>query len=187
MIANMLSVQMAEANFNRNKKEVEMQMQIEKLKHEATLNVIFAQMEEEEKNRDLLAAKNRFDEEEAKCRLEAERERDTINGEIEAKKLERNKAREDQRLEIRNREIEQTTKEKQVYAETVATIMNAVSPDLIAAMQSNSNAETLRSVAESMAPLAIARGESVADTVNTLMRGTTLENVFNKISEHSEK
>lgn len=187
MIQNMLSVQMAEANFNRSKKEVEMQMQIEALKHDATLNNIHARMEEEEKNRDLLAAKNRFDEEEAKTRLEAERERDDINGEIEAKKLERNKVRENQRLEIRNREIEQATKEKQVYADTVAKIMSAVSPDLIAAMQSSSNAETLRAVSESMAPLAIARGESVADTVNTLMRGTTLENVFGKIIEHSEK
>ena len=32
-----------------------------------------------------------------------------------------------------------------------------------------------------------AKGESVADTVSTLMRGTTLENVFGKIKEHSEK
>jgi hypothetical protein len=54
-------------------------------------------------------------------------------------------------------------------------------------MQSSSNAEVLRSVAESMAPLSIARGESVADTVNTLMRGTTLENVIGKITKHSAK
>lgn len=185
MIANMLSVQMAEANFNRNKKEVEMQIEIDKLNHDATLSNICARMEEEEKSRELLSAKNRFDAEEAKARLEAEREHDSIKGEIEAKELEREKARETQRLEILDREIEQTTKEKQAYADTVEKIMKAISPDLIAAMQSNSNAETLRSVAESMAPLAIARGESVADTVNTLMRGTTLENVIGKIAEHS--
>ena len=65
--------------------------------------------------------------------------------------------------------------------------MDSVSPDLIAAMQHSSNAETLRAVSEAMAPLAIARGESVADTVNTLMRGTSLENMFGKIAQHSEK
>lgn len=187
MIQNMLSVQMAEANFNRSKKEVEMQVQIEGLKHNAALISINAKKEEEERERDLLAAQNRFNEEEAKASLEAKRDRDNINGEIEAKELERNKAREDQRLEVRNREIDQTAKEKQVYADTVAKIMESVSPDLIAAMQHSSNAETLRAVSEAMAPLAIARGESVADTVNTLMRGTSLENMFGKIAQHSEK
>ena len=186
MIQNMLSVQMTEANFERSKKEIEMQMQLEVLKHNAMLNKIHAQMEEEKKSRHLLVEKNRFDEEEAKASLEAERERDEINGEIEAKQLERHKVRENHRLEVRAREIEQTAKEKQVYADTVAKIMESVSPDLIAAMQSNSNAETLRSVSEAMAPLAIARGESVADTVNTLMRGTTVEGVLGKVIKHSE-
>ena len=63
--------------------------------------------------------------------------------------------------------------------------MNSISPDLIAAMQANSNAETLQVVAEAMAPLAIAKGESVADTVNTLMRGTSLEKTIAKISNRS--
>lgn len=187
MIQNMLSVQMAEANFDRTKKEIEMQMQIEALKHSAELSNIHARLEEEEEGRNLLAAKHRFEEEEAKTRLEAERERDGINSEIEAAQFERHKIKEAHRLDIRNREIDQTAKEKKVYADTVAKIMESVSPDLIAAMQSNSNAETLRSVSEAMAPLAIARGESVADTVNTLMRGTTVEGVLGKVIKHSEK
>ena len=185
MIANMLSVQMAEANFNRSKKEVEMQMQIENLKHSLALSTINAKKEEEDKNRELIAAQSRFDEDEAKARLEAERERDNIKSEIEAQQFERNKIKENHRLEIRNREIEQGTKEKQIYAETVAKVMESVSPDLIAVMQNNSNAETLRIVSEAMSPLAIARGESVADTVNTLMRGTTLEGVISKVAKNS--
>ena len=185
MIANMLSVQMAEANFNRSKKEVEMQMQFESLKHSLALSTINAQMEEESANREKTAAANRFNENEARAKLEAEREHDSIKDEIEANELKRNKAREDQRLEIRSREIEQNAKEKQVYAETVAKVMESVSPDLIAAMQSNSNAQTLRTVAEAMSPLAIARGESVADTVNTLMRGTTLEGIIDKVARNS--
>lgn len=185
MIANMLSVQMAEANFNRSKKEVEMQMQIESLKHSLALSTINAQMEEESANREKTAAANRFNENEARAKLEAEREHDSIKDEIEANELKRNKAREDQRLEIRSRELEQNAKEKQIYAETVAKVMESVSPDLIAAMQNNSNAQTLRTVAEAMSPLAIARGESVADTVNTLMRGTTLEGIIDKVAKNS--
>lgn len=187
MIHNMLSLQMSEANFEREKKEVKMLMETAELKHNSTLIELAAKAEREEKTRSLQAAQNRFNETEAKINLETQREHDKISGEIESARLERAKAAETQRLELRDREITQDAKEKQAYAETVAKVMESISPDLIAAMQSNSNAETLQAVAEAMAPLAIARGESVADTVNTLMRGTSLENVFGKILEKSSK
>lgn len=186
MISNMLSLQMSEANFEREQKEIQMQVETAKLKHDAALNELATKAERDAKARSLTAAQNRFTENELKADLEARREQDKIVGEIEAAKLERNKIAEDQRLAIRAQEIEYDAQEKQAYAETVAKVMESISPDLIAAMQSNSNAETLRAVSESMAPLAIARGESVADTVNTLMRGTSLEKVLGKILTHSE-
>lgn len=186
MIHNMLSLQMAEANFEREKKEVAMMLETSALKHNADLNELAARMEREDKARNLTSAQNRFEERENKARLEAKQEQEKLAGMIEAERLEREKNREEQRLAIREREIEQTSKEKNVYAETVAKVMESISPDLIAAMQSNSNAETLRTVAESMAPLAIARGESVADTVNTLLRGTSVENMLEKIKNKSE-
>ena len=187
MIHNMLSLQMAEANFEREKKEVAMMLETSALKHNADLNELAARMEREEKARHLMTAQSRFEEHENKVKLEAKQEQDKIIGMIESEQLERKKISEAQRLEIREREIEQASKEKNVYAETVAKVVEAISPDLIAAMQSNSNAETLRVVAESMAPLAIARGESVADTVNTLLRGTSIENMLGKIQNNFEE
>lgn len=56
----------------------------------------------------------------------------------------------------------------------MASIIQAISPDLIAAMQANSNAETLQQVSKAIAPLAIAKNEGVAETINTLLRGTSL-------------
>lgn len=58
----------------------------------------------------------------------------------------------------------------------MASIIQAISPDLIAAMQANSNAETLQQVSK-----AIAKNEGVAETINTLLRGTSLENVFDSL------
>lgn len=55
----------------------------------------------------------------------------------------------------------------------MASIIQAISPDLIAAMQANSNAETLQQVSK-----AIAKNDGVAETINTLLRVTSLENVF---------
>lgn len=48
-------------------------------------------------------------------------------------------------------------------------------------MQANSNAETLQQVSKAIAHLAIAKNEGVAETINTLLRGTSLENVFDSI------
>ena len=59
----------------------------------------------------------------------------------------------------------------------MASIIQAISPDLIAAMQANSNAETLQQVSKAIAPLAIAKNEGVAETINTLLRGSS-QNVF---------
>ena len=66
-------------------------------------------------------------------------------------------------------------KAKEAYAATVASIIQAISPDLIAAMQANSNTETLQQVSK-----AIAKNEGVAETINTLLRGSS-QNVFDSL------
>ena len=62
----------------------------------------------------------------------------------------------------------------------MASIIQAISPDLIAAMQANSNAETLQQVSKAIAHLAIAKNEGVAETINTLLRGSS-QNVFDSL------
>lgn len=68
------------------------------------------------------------------------------------------------------------------YAETVVKIMGAIGPDLVAAMSSKSNEQMLSAVTQAMAPYAIAKGESIPDVVNTLLRGTSLENVLDGVN-----
>lgn len=81
------------------------------------------------------------------------------------------------------KELAEIEKAKQeAYAETVNKIMSSISPDLIAAISASSNAELLKEGMKNMSPYAIANGESVADTVNKLMRGTSLEDVLDKAS-----
>ena len=62
----------------------------------------------------------------------------------------------------------------------MASAIQAISPDLIAAMQANSNAETLQQVSKAIAHLAIAKNEGVAETINTLLRGSS-QNVFDSL------
>lgn len=61
----------------------------------------------------------------------------------------------------------------------MASIIQAISPDLIAAMQANSNDETLQQVSKAIAHLSIAKNDGVAETINTLLRGTS--NVFDSL------
>ena len=66
----------------------------------------------------------------------------------------------------------------------MASVIQAISPNLLAAMKSNSNAETLRQVSKAIAPLTIAKNDGVAETINTLLRGTSLENVFESLARN---
>ena len=68
---------------------------------------------------------------------------------------------------------------QEAYANTVKEIMASISPDLVAAISASTQAELLKEGMESISPYAIANGESVADTVNKLLRGTSLENIIN--------
>ena len=45
-------------------------------------------------------------------------------------------------------------------------------------MTSSANAELMETVAKAMSPVAMARGESVAETTNLLLRGTPLEGMI---------
>lgn len=78
-------------------------------------------------------------------------------------------------------------KEKQeAYAATVSKIIESIGPDLVAALTSNANANMLSTVSEAIGPYAIAQGSSIADTVNKLLRGTSLENLVDGVTVNAK-
>ena len=76
-------------------------------------------------------------------------------------------------LEIQHeKEMADIEKAKQeAYAATVATIMNSISEDLIAAITIGGKTQLAETVAEHLSPYAIANNEGVVETTNRLMRG----------------
>ena len=71
---------------------------------------------------------------------------------------------------------------QKAYAETVASIMNSIGPDLVAALTSNANVDMLNGLVQAIAPYAIAEGnESVADVANKMLRGLPLEEVVKNL------
>ena len=119
----------------------------------------------------------------AQAKADAELALQDILNQINEAKLARDKAENDAKVALQ-KELEVIEEAKQkAYAETVKEIMGAVSPGLIEALSTKANAELLTEATKNLSPLAIARGESVADTVNTLMRGTSLEGILKDIVE----
>lgn len=111
--------------------------------------------------------------------IQAKKDMQALLAEIQTAEIARAKEKND--LEIaKQKEIAAIEEAKQkAYAETIEKIMASVSPDLVAALNTKANAQLLTDATKAMAPYAIANNESVADTVNKLMRGTSLENVIN--------
>lgn len=81
-------------------------------------------------------------------------------------------------IDFQRRQAEIEKAKQESYAETIKQIVSAISPDLIAALTTKANANLLETATKNMSAYAIANGESVADTVNRLMRGTSLEGII---------
>ena len=63
--------------------------------------------------------------------------------------------------------------------------MASVTPDLVAAMTSKANSEIMESIGKAVSPYSIANGESISETVNTLLRGTSLQETLKNIKTFS--
>jgi sensor c-di-GMP phosphodiesterase-like protein len=161
------------------KKEIELKNANEKHKLELEQQLAEAKLAKDE----ALKAKQR-----AASMAEAEAKKDlqVVLNLIQEAELARKKSVTDAEL-AKERELAaiEETKNK-AYAETVKEIMGAISPDLIAALSTKANADLLVEATKNMSPYAIANGMPVADTINTLMRGTTLEGVIDKALENGK-
>ena len=98
-------------------------------------------------------------------------------------KMERIKTENELHFEQKEKDAALEKRRQEVYASTIATIFEAISPDLTAALNSNANADMMQTVSKAISPYAIASGESISDTVNTLLRGTSLEGVIDNLTK----
>jgi major vault protein len=97
---------------------------------------------------------------------------------INAAELARKKAGQELELELARRQLEQRIEELKAEVEAVVSKAGSVSPQLVAALQAFSDKALAEKMAESMAPLAILGGSSIADVFGQLLKGTVLESVL---------
>ena len=132
--------------------------------------------EEEMHNEEMIRVKKR----EAKAaEVQAQNDLQGILTAIQSAEMARIKEKQDAEI-THAKELAKIEKAKQeAYAATVKEIMSSIQPDLVAAISASTQAELLKEGMASISPYAIANGESVADTVNKLLRGTSLEEIIN--------
>jgi hypothetical protein len=102
---------------------------------------------------------------------------------IQRAQLARDRAADDEKIKTEQALAAIEEAKQKAYAETVAKIYAAISPDLVAALQAQANAQMANGIGQAVAPYALAKGESVSDAVNTLLRGTSMEKTMKNIVE----
>jgi major vault protein len=119
----------------------------------------------------------------SQAKADAELELQSVLSQINEAQIAREKANQEAKIALQKELAAIEEAKQKAYAETIKEIVGSITPDLVAALSTKANAELLTEATKNMSPLAIAKGESVADTLNTLLRGTTLEKVVEKIGE----
>lgn len=157
------------AEYQQKEQQLNYEVQQQKLELDAKYqeNKILAENEINEKKRVAEAA-----------RAQAEADLQEVLTTIEEAKNAREIANNEVTIDFQRKQAEIEKARQAAYAETIEQIVSAISPDLIAALTTKANANLLETATKHMSAYAIAEGESVADTVNRLMRGTSLEGII---------
>lgn len=117
------------------------------------------------------------------AQVQAKADMQKIQDVIHAAMLARDRAADDQKIATEKQLAAIEEAKQKAYAETVAKIYSAISPDLVAALESQANAQMMSGLGNAISPYAIAKGESVSDAINTLLRGTSLEKTLKNVAE----
>ena len=105
---------------------------------------------------------------------------------INEAQLARDKAASDAQLEVMRQKSEIKKAEQEAYAKTVVDMFKAIQPDLVAAIQGQTNADLANGIASSVSPYAMAGGKDVSEVVSQLLRGTTLDSVLEKFKQNPQ-
>lgn len=171
-------VKVAEALFDAEKKENE-------LASTKLINRMNLQGEEARRKLEIQAEVNRKQEAEKQAAKQAEKDMQVLIDAIHEAEMTRKQKEIDANIAEKKALADIEKAKQEAYAKTVADVMKSIQPDLVAAIQAQSDSKVFNSIATGIAPYAIGNGESAAEFVDRLLRGTTLEGIVNKFAPNS--
>lgn len=171
-------IKVAEALFDAEKKENE-------LASTKLINRMNLQGEEARRKLEIQAEVNRKQEAEKQAAKQAEKDMQVLIDAIHEAEMARKQKETDANIAEKQALADIEKAKQEAYAKTVADVMKSIQPDLVAAIQAQSDSKVFNSIATGIAPYAIGNGESAAEFVDRLLRGTTLEGIVNKFAPNS--
>ena len=178
MVQKSLELSDAEKRVQVAEKLAEAEKKEQELRTQQLLNKMELNRKEALHKLEIQAEINRQNEAEKVAAKEAERDMQALIDAINDAKLARDVKNAEFELSAKKAQDELEVAKQNAYTANVEKIMASIAPELIAAMTSTSNAQLMETVAKAMSPVAMARGESVAETTNLLLRGTPLEGII---------
>ena len=118
---------------------------------------------------------------EAQFKVELGKEKITDAGHLAS--LEREKLTAGQRLANERAKIALEIERLMAESRELAERTKSVTPELVAALQAFGDKATVQKMADAMGPMALLGGESVAEILGKLLRGSGLENLLPRVAE----
>ena len=182
MIQKSLELSDAERRITVISKLAEAEQKEQELRSQQILNKLELQRTETMTKLDMQSEANRKKEAEQQAIKQAECDMAVIVDAIHDAELARKQKDSDAEI-ARQQALADIEKAKQdAYAETIKKIMNSIQPGLIEALTANGNVNLMKTIADGVAPYALANNESTADVVDRLLRGTTLEGIIKQFA-----
>lgn len=172
-----LDTQIAEQTLQFKKRQAEVEAQKQEIESQASQYKMDLQREEAEQKLAIQAKIQRQKEIEAQAAAAAELELQKLKDAVEEAERARRQATLDLEFNEQKRQKELEEQKMAKYTEMVTRIMNSITPDLVAAMNTKANAALTETIVQNISPYALASGESATDVATRLVRGTPLEEV----------
>lgn len=183
MITQSLKLTDAEKRVEVATQLAEAEQKEQALRSQQLVNKMELQREEALRKLEIQSEVNRKQEIEEQAKKQAEMDLQKLADTIHDAALARKEKDNAQEIEHKKNLAALEEAKQKAYAETISSIMNSISADLVAAMTSKSNNDMTVAIAQAIAPYAIAGdNESVSDVVNKLLRGTSLEDAVSGIN-----
>lgn len=182
MIAKSLELSDAERRIAVISKLAEAEQKEQELRSQQVINKLELQRTETMTKLDMQSEANRKKEAEQQAIKQAECDMSVLTDALHEAKLTREKKEADAEIAHKQALVAIEKAKQEAYADTVKKVMNSIQPGLIEALIANGNAELMKTLADGIAPYALANGESSADVVDRLMHGTTLEGIIKQFA-----
>lgn len=187
VVTRSLELSSAQKTFELTKQIEEYKRKTEELEKQQKLAAVAAKLEVETAKKESERLLAEMDTLKSRALHEAQLAQQEIINKIHENQLNRTKAEKEFDMSMKEAEANLKKDSQKAYAEQVAHIMESVTPELVEAMQFRSNAELMSSLTANLGIQAISENIGVADVANKLLRGTSMEEVLQKLMDKNTK